>query len=177
MKKYFIRYKPFLIFIGTFFLAYTVLTIMYQAYLSSLDENKVDAITELVAINTEQVLKWFDASTTVREAGPLNDLTVFYHQVAIIRIIEGCNAISVIILFTSFVIAFAGKLKQTLFFVLGGILLIYVLNVIRIVLLCVLLFHFPTHQQLLHGVIFPLIIYGVVFILWLIWVRKFSKHA
>jgi exosortase family protein XrtF len=177
MKKYFIHYKPFLIFIGTFFLAYSILIILYQGYLSSFGENKLDAITKTVAKNTGQVLQWIDATSTIEEVGPQMDLTIFYHQVAVARIVEGCNAISIIILFVSFVLAFSGKLKPTLLFVFGGSLLIYVLNVWRIAMLCVLLFHFPEQQQLLHGVLFPLIIYGIVFILWLIWVRKFSRYA
>jgi exosortase family protein XrtF len=177
LKKYFIHYKPFLIFIGTFFLAYSVLAILYQGFLSSFGENKLDSITKLVAKNTGQLLKWIDATTVIEEVGPQKDLTVFYHQVPIVRIVEGCNAISIIILFVSFVLAFSGKLKPTLLFIFGGSLLIYVLNVWRIAMLCVLLFHFPEQKQLLHGVIFPLIIYGIVFILWLIWVRKFSRYA
>jgi hypothetical protein len=36
-------------------------------------------------------------------------------------------------------------------------------------------FYFPKQEPFLHGV--PLYIYGVVFILWLIWVRKFSRYA
>jgi hypothetical protein len=32
-------------------------------------------------------------------------------------------------------------------------------------------------MSFLHGVLFPLFIYGVVFILWVIWVSKFSLYA
>jgi len=83
----------------------------------------------------------------------------------------------VIILFISFVIAFSGKIKTTLLFILLGSFIIHVLNVFRIALLCILMYYFPKQQHLLHGVVFPLIIYGVVFILWIIWVNKFSKYA
>ncbi|MFY8008070.1 MAG: exosortase family protein XrtF, partial [Flavobacterium sp.] len=61
--------------------------------------------------------------------------------------------------------------------VLFGLLLIHLLNISRIALLSVALYHFPEQEQLLHDVIFPLIIYGVVFLLWVIWVNKFSLHA
>jgi exosortase family protein XrtF len=73
--------------------------------------------------------------------------------------------------------SFSGKLKTTFFFVFGGSLLIYVLNVLRIAALSALIFYFPKQEPFLHGVLFPLYIYGVVFILWLIWVRKFSRYA
>ena len=114
---------------------------------------------------------------TVEENESQSYLTIFFHQKRIARIIEGCNAISVIILFVSFVLAFSGKLKPTLLFVFGGSLFVYVLNILRIAILSVLMFHFPSQVHFLHGVVFPLFIYGVVFILWLIWVRKFSRYA
>jgi exosortase family protein XrtF len=81
------------------------------------------------------------------------------------------------ILFVSFVVAFTGRWKQTLLFILFGLLLIHLLNISRIALLSVALCHYPEQEQLLHAVIFPFIIYGVVFLLWVIWVNKFSLHA
>jgi exosortase family protein XrtF len=83
----------------------------------------------------------------------------------------------VIILFISFVIAFTGKFKKTVLFIVFGIVLIHVLNIARIALLCVALYNFPQYEHLLHGVIFPLVIYGVVFLLWVIWVNKYSLYA
>jgi membrane protein CcdC involved in cytochrome C biogenesis len=44
-------------------------------------------------------------------------------------------------------------------------------------MLSVLMYHFPGQVSFLHGVLFPLFIYGVVFILWVIWVSKFSLYA
>jgi exosortase family protein XrtF len=93
------------------------------------------------------------------------------------RIVEGCNAISVIILFIAFVIAFKGDFKKTVLFVLAGSILIHLLNVVRIALIAIALYHYPQHEHLLHGVIFPLIIYGIVFLLWVIWVNQFSSYA
>ena len=177
MKKSFILYKPFLIFLASFFLTYSILTFLYQNYLNGFEENKTDSITKLVGRNTEQVLLLFANDASVDESSTDPYLKLFYNQKYVARIIEGCNAISVIILFISFVIAFSGKVMPTLLFVFGGSLLIYVLNVIRIAALSALIYYFPRQESLLHEVLFPLYIYGVVFILWLIWVRKFSKYA
>ncbi|MFV8343146.1 exosortase family protein XrtF [Flavobacterium sp. XS2P39] len=177
MKKYFIHYKPFLIFLGTFFLVYIVLTVLYQAYLSSFGENKLDAITRMVGENINQLFQLFDANFRIEENESQSFIKLIYNQKYVARIIEGCNAVSVVILFISFVVAFSGKLKPTLLFIFGGSLFVYVLNVVRIAILSVLMFHFPKQEPFLHGVLFPLYIYGVVFILWLIWVRKFSRYA
>jgi hypothetical protein len=39
------------------------------------------------------------------------------------------------------------------------------------------LYHFPQYEHLLQGVVFPLVIYGVVFLLWVVWVNKYSFYA
>lgn len=177
MKKYFILYKPFLLFLATFFLTYIVMTFLYQHYLNSFAANKIDSITRLVSKNTEQILLLFNNGSGIEESETHPYVKLFYNQKYVAIITEGCNAISVIILYISFVIAFSGKFKTTLLFIFGGSLLIYLLNILRIAFLSALIFYFPKQAPFLHGVIFPLYIYGVVFILWLIWVRKFSKYA
>ena len=93
------------------------------------------------------------------------------------RVIEGCNAVSVMILFAAFVFAFSTQWKKTLLFILFGIVLIHVLNVIRIALLSFALYYYPQYEEILHGTIFPLFIYGVVFVLWILWVTKFSGYV
>jgi exosortase family protein XrtF len=177
LKKYFILYKPFLLFLATFFLSYIVLTFLYQHFLNGFENNKIDPITRMVSENTQQVLQLFNTGSSIEESSAHPFIKLFYNQRYVARIVEGCNAISVIILFISFVIAFSGKLKPTVFFIFGGSLLIYGLNVIRIAALSALIFYFPKQESFLHKVLFPLCIYGVVFVLWLIWVRKFSTYA
>jgi exosortase family protein XrtF len=179
LKKYLILYKPFLLFLGKFLLSYLLLTFVYESYLSQFDVKKleIDGITQLVAIQTKDSMVFFHYDADVKPNLTELGIKFFYNQRFIARIIEGCNGVNVIILFVSFVIAFSGKIKATLLYIIGGSLLIYILNLIRIALLCVLMYHFPKQQHFLHGVFFPLFIYGVVFMLWLIWIRKFSLYA
>lgn len=168
-----------MLFLGKFLLTYLLLTFVYQTYLGQFDVNKneTDSFTKLVAQQTEDVLLFFNCDVKTLPNSKEPAVNLYYNQKSIARIIEGCNALSVIILFISFITAFSGKLKPTLLFIVGGSLLIHILNVTRIALLCVLMYYFPKQQHLLHGVVFPLFIYGVVFILWIIWVNKFSKYA
>lgn len=177
MKKYFVQYKPFLLFFASFFGAYIGLTFLYQVYLNSFEKTEVDTITRWVSFNTETVLSWFFQSVRLEEINQEPYLALYLFNKGVARVVEGCNGISVIILFISFIVAFSGKLKETVLYIFLGSLLIYVLNVVRIALLTVLLYYFHDYSHLLHGVLFPLIIYGVVFVLWVIWVKKFSKYA
>ncbi|KAF2507866.1 exosortase family protein XrtF [Flavobacterium zhairuonense] len=177
MKKYLAQFKPFLIFIGTFFSAYILLTIVYKFYLNSFDPIDIDGISRIVGKNVEQLMSFFNCDINIVKSLSQPSLEVWYNNKYTIRIVEGCNAVSVIILFISFIIAFSGKLKTTLLFILFGALFIYVLNIFRIMFLTILLFRYPENEHFLHGVLFPLIIYGLVFLLWVIWVNKFSKYA
>ena len=145
--------------------------------MSRFDTHAVDGITELVAKNTVQLVTLFEADFYIKQILNTSYIMFYYNQQAVARMIEGCNAISVIILFISFVVSFSGKLKSTLLFILGGSVFVYILNVIRIALLCLALYWFPEQQSLLHEIVFPLFIYGVVFILWVVWVNKFSLYA
>lgn len=179
LKSYFIKYRPFLQFLAKFFFTYLILTVVYQFYLSQFDEKKpeVDSFTFSVAKQSEHVLLFFGAKAKAQLHQTQPCVKLFFNHQYVARIIEGCNAISVMILFVAFVVAFSGKWKHTLLFILGGCLLIHFLNIARIALLCSAIYHFPKQEHFLHGVIFPLFIYSVVFILWVVWVNKFSGYA
>lgn len=179
MTNYFIQYKPFLIFLGKFLLTYLVLTIAYETYLNQFNTNKfeVDGFTESVANQTVNSLTFFGQDAHQMPNIDTSSVKLFYNKKYIAQIIEGCNGLSVIILFTAFVIAFTGKLKHTFLYIILGSLVIHILNIARIALLCILIYNYPAQEQILHGVIFPLIIYSTVFLLWVVWVNKFSIYA
>ena len=179
MKEYLVQYRSFLLFLTKFFVAYLVLSSCYQWYLSQFDaqHNQVDDFTKMVAQQTQKVLTLFDATAYTTPNNREPSVKLFYHQKWVARVIEGCNAVSVMVLFVSFVIAFSGRFKTTLVFLLLGLLMVHVFNVLRIALLSMAVYHFPQYQDFLHSVVFPLFIYGVVFLLWIVWVNKYSFYA
>ncbi|WP_033960942.1 exosortase family protein XrtF [Psychroserpens jangbogonensis] len=177
MKALFLKYKSVVKFILTFLTVYFVLTLTYKFYLDISDGSKYypDYFTNLVAIQSDVLLDAFgyDALVTPHPDEPSMKLIINDKFVA--RVVEGCNSISVIILFISFVVAFAGKFKSTFLYIISGSVLIYAVNLIRIVILSIGLYNYPWRKEILHTVIFPLIIYGMVFLLWMFWVNRFSK--
>ena len=76
---------------------------------------------------------------------------------------------------SSFIISFAEKFKKTTFFLFAGGLLIYIVNLFRIAILTIMYYEFPEYQETLHNIVFPAIIYGMVLLLWMIWVRMLPK--
>lgn len=159
---------------------YAGLTVLYKLYLKQFDNLllfKVDDFTQLVAHQVQQLLLFLNYECSLILHNNQASVKLSLDHIYVARIVEGCNALSVIILFTAFVVAFAGKSKTTIWFILAGSVLIHILNVLRIALLSIALLHYPAQENLLHGVVFPLFIYGVVFGLWVIWVNKFSSYA
>lgn len=153
------------------------MTLLYKFYLNSYEADDLDSITTITGKNTEVLLKLFNYDVIIQKSSQNPWQEIIINGIYLARITEGCNAVSVMILFVSFVAAFSGKFKRTFLFIILGLISIYILNVIRIALLTVLLFYFPKQNAFLHGVLFPLIIYGYVFILWIFWINRFSKYA
>ncbi|HLT32557.1 MAG TPA: exosortase family protein XrtF [Aquaticitalea sp.] len=177
MKELFVKYKSVVRFILTFILVYAVLSYSYKLYLDFSDGSKYypDYLTNLVAKQSQSLLDTFgyDADIVPHPKEPSMKLIINNKFVA--RVVEGCNSMSVIVLFISFMIAFAEKFKTTFLYILAGSVLIYAANLFRIVILSIGLYHYPWRREVLHTVIFPLIIYGMVFLLWMFWVNRFSN--
>lgn len=134
-----------------------------------------DYLTHLVAKQSQAIINTMGYKVDIANHPNEPSLKIIINKKYVARAVEGCNSISVIILFISFMIAFAGRIKPTLLYILAGSVLIYSVNLIRIAVLSIGLYHYPWRREILHTVIFPLIIYGLVFLLWMFWVSRFSK--
>ncbi|WP_338376342.1 exosortase family protein XrtF [uncultured Flavobacterium sp.] len=179
MKEIFIQYKPFFTFLIKFVLFYFVFAYIYNQFLDQFDVSKfeLDSITKMVSSHTSYLMHLFGENYSIIPNNNEASMKVIYNGKYVARIIEGCNAISVIILFAAFIFAFASNWKKTFLYIIVGAVLVYILNVVRIGLLVWAIYYYPAYEEFLHGTVFPLFIYGVVFILWVIWVTKFSKYA
>ncbi len=159
--------------------SYLVFTLFYNLYLDFFRSPVYfpDYITHLVAKQSEALINSFGYNAKIIPHQSELSMKLIINEVYLARIIEGCNAVSIIILFLAFVLSFFGKFKTTLLYLLAGSVIIYGMNIIRIAVLAIGIYEYPQHTQFLHSIVFPLIIYGTIFILWLIWVRIYSqKH-
>ena len=177
MKALFIKYKSVVKFILTFLIVYISLSVAYKFYLDFSDGSKFypDYFTNLVTKQSQILLQELGYNIEVLSHPDEPSMKLIINNKYVARIIEGCNSISIIILFVSFIIAFSGKLKTTVIYALIGSVLIYIVNIIRIVILSIGLYHYPWRKETLHTVVFPAIIYGLVFLLWMFWVNRFSN--
>ena len=165
--------KPVIKFLAIFLFSYTLLSVLYYLFLNN--TNSPDFFTKSVSEQTINLLNLIDYKTTSITNSTNDFINLYVRGKNIAGISEGCNAISIMILFLAFIFSFTKNLKSTLLFALVGLLIIHVMNVVRIVILIVCLFHYPEYSEPLHNYVFPAMIYGVVFILWMIWVNSFQK--
>lgn len=169
------EFKPIFFFLLKFFVTYIVLTFVYSTYLEPyLSEYKIadpfTAWTTDAAVNLMNFIG-FDAKNIQLEGEAFRRFWLDGTFASIVN--EGCNAISVMIIFVSFIIAFSTNFLQTSLFIFFGLFAMLVTNIIRVALLTYIYRYMPEYSQSAHDYLFPAIIYGMVVILWLIWVNFF----
>ena len=170
------EYRPVLRFIAVFLGVYFLSTLVYKFYLEFSDGSQYypDYFSNLVGRQTVALLDFFGYNAELfRSNKPILNLVINGKNLAFIS--EGCNGISIIILFASFIVSFSKSFKKTLLYLIVGSVLIYTANLIRIVVISIALYHYPWREEILHNVIFPGLIYSMVFALWMFWVYRFNK--
>lgn len=148
-----------------------LLFLLYQWYLNQFSGN-IDGFTKIISDQSAFLLN-FTGYETVTKDFPSHETVQFYINGKVAtRMVEGCNAVSVMIMFFAFVFAFYKGVK-TFYFAFSGIVLLYILNLFRIYVLNVIVVDFPALTKPAHDYFFPTIIYGGVVVLWLLWINKF----
>lgn len=87
---------------------------------------------------------------------------------------DPCNGLTLFALFSLFIIAYPGKWKHKAWYIPLGIALIHTLNIIRITALCIITLKWPASLDFNHTYLFQVLMYGFIFLLWYIWIKKFS---
>ena len=169
-------FKPVLGILLRFIIIYLVLLFAYQFFLNSFQKEGLDPYSRMIAEQVRHIQNWMGYPTQLYNDIKGEQVYFYVRNQYPTRMVEGCNAVSVMILFVAFVFAFY-KGKKTFLFVLIGLLLLYVMNVLRIVGLNIVVIDHKQYSKMSHDYIFPAVIYGTVVLLWLIWIKFFAlKH-
>lgn len=170
------EFKPIFFFIAKFFVAYIILTALYSWYLQPYlyDLKIADPITTWMTTASVEMMNLlgYEAEHIQKEGESFRRFILDGKYASSVN--EGCNAVAVMIIFASFVIAFSNGIKKTLVFVLLGIFALIVTNIARIGILTYIFRYLPEYSKSAHDYLFPTIIYGMVVILWIVWVQYFA---
>ncbi len=173
------EYNPLIFFLIKFFITYFLITLSYDFYLKKTQivnegNSQTDFYTKEVAKEASGLYSlMFGRAAHVRQNPnqPYEDFFVGSKKIA--RINEGCNAVSVMIIMISFIIAFGTKVIPTLLYTLISLVLVHIVNIFRISILSEILFLQSSYTKLAHDVLFPGIIYGSVILICIVWIKFF----
>ena len=87
---------------------------------------------------------------------------------------DPCNGLALFALFSLFIIAYPGNYKDKLWYIPLGILTIHILNSIRVIALTLIYHYWPNGLEFSHTYIFTTLMYGYIFLLWMIWANKYG---
>ena len=127
-------------FLAKFFLVYFSLLGIYNFYLKNTQETEdiysCSPVTKMVTNHSEKVAEFLGYDVyTDQNFDELSIMFMVYDKY-VVRIVEGCTSVSIIILFLAFIIAFSGSFKTTVLYGIFGVLLIYLTNIFRIYRYC-----------------------------------------
>jgi exosortase family protein XrtF len=88
---------------------------------------------------------------------------------------DPCNGLTLFALFSLFIIAYPGPWKHKAWYIPVGITLIHIMNVIRIAALYIITLERPEWLDFNHTYLFQTLMYGFIFLLWYVWIKKFSS--
>ena len=146
-------------------------------YILQVDKHTINKpLSQLVVEQTTWLLSFFDANyhLSIEQRGKYILHTVCYDTKCLVGVGRGCNALELFVLFAGFIMAFPGAVKNKVWYISAGILLIHVLNICRVAALAVIQFKAPQYLDFNHKYTFTFLVYGVIFILWIIWVKRYS---
>lgn len=167
-------FKPVLSILLRFVVIYVVLILLYQLYLNT--QTGLDGVSNWVAGQVCSVQNGLGYASHMKPEPQWETSYFVVNGKHPSRMVEGCNAVSIMILFLAFIFAFYKGMK-TFVFAGIGLVIMHIMNVLRIAGLNLLYFVAPQYFKMGHDYLFPAIIYGTVVALWLIWIKFFALKS
>jgi exosortase family protein XrtF len=166
--------KPALRFLTIFLVLYLGLNVLYGIWISSYG-TEADPATWAVTRQTSAILNLLGEQTTTLSSPGKASVSILVGMRSALSVYEGCNGINVMIVFVAFIFAFGGAVWKMSWFVPLGIVMIYMVNLIRVLGLFYVAEHLQEYFYYIHKYAFTAFIYVFVLILWWWWVEKISS--
>ena len=168
------QYKPLIFFLLRFLGSYIIMILIYNWYLNHyLPFGLPDPYTQFNSDLAAKIFNFLGIETKSLNYDKENFMRLWVDGDWGSIVNEGCNAISVLIIFVAFILAFYTNFKQTILYIFSSLILLFVMNIFRIVFLTYIYRFYPDISKISHDYLFPAIIYGSIVILWIIWIKFF----
>ena len=167
------EFKPTILFLVKFIGIYVVANLLYGWYVTVYEPNP-DPVTRIVSEHTAIALTGCGWHTITEDRINRPTTKLLYEGKSVLSVYEGCNGVNVMIIFVAFLVAFGPMRKALLWFIPVGLLIIHGINLARIALLFWVSLYMPDFMYFTHKYLFTAILYVVVFLLWIGWVKRFA---
>ena len=175
MKNFSINeFKPTIFFLIKFIGIYVVANLLYGWFVTTYYP-RPDPVTQAVSQNTATTLHLFGRPAITLDDPDKPTTQLICDGRSVLAIYEGCNGINIMIIFVAFLFAFGPVSRTMIWFVPTGLIILHAMNLVRIVLLFYVSLYMPRFMYFTHKYFFTAILYVVVFVLWIWWVRRDAK--
>jgi exosortase family protein XrtF len=170
----FAEFRPTIFFLLRFVGVYLLTNVLYGVYITAYHP-KPDPVTHLVTVQTAAVLQatGWEVLAEDEYSKPITNLV--YNDQAILAVYEGCNGMNTMLIFVAFIVAFGPWRKPMLWFIPMGFAIVHLMNLLRISLLFFVSRTMPDAMYFVHKYLFTAFLYAVIFALWIVWIRKFTR--
>ncbi len=169
------EFKPTIFFLVKFIGIYVVANLLYGVFVTAYTPQP-DPVTRIVSEHTSGVLHVLGWQTETRDDIRKPTTQLICDGKSVLAIYEGCNGINVMIIFVAFLMAFGPVNRTLLWFIPVGLIILHAMNLLRIGLLFYVSLFMPRFMYFTHKYFFTAILYVVVFVLWVWWVKKYAKE-
>ncbi len=90
----------------------------------------------------------------------------------LLNIADDCNGLELFILYVGFILSMPASVKRKVIYLIAGVFIIHLVNLLRCVGLSALLMHWDRYFDLAHHYIFKVMVYSTIFVLWV----RFSNN-
>ncbi|MGB0524947.1 MAG: exosortase family protein XrtF [Flammeovirgaceae bacterium] len=138
-----------------------------------------EGLNGLITVETARVASWvIDAlpyDSTIDELPGQEGAYLLIDGRKVVFIADPCNALVIIALYVGFIIAYPGPLKTKIAFIIGGSIIVFLLNVLRVIALAFNQIYHASSLEFNHKYTFTFMVYAVVFAMWMVWANKYSS--
>ena len=159
-------------FIAVAVVIYLVWFFGYEQWLAHADNGHLDHVlcTHITAAAVVALrLVGFTAAVS-----PASSCLVLMNGIPSVIVGPPCNGLVLYALFAGFVVAFPGPWLRKLWYIPVGILLIWILNVLRVAALAVNHHYAHSSVDFNHHYTFTFVVYAFIFGLWMLWARRLA---
>ena len=164
---------PIIRFVGTAALLYLAWYVLYEFYLHPVGWFDAALIDSLIQLSGSG-LSILGYDLIPEPINTENIRTIGVQGGHLLWIGDACNGAGLFAVFLIFLVAYPGPVKHKLWYGALGLIVIHTMNVLRIMALSIIV---TINYELLnfnHDYTFYVVVYGCVFILWYVWVKRFA---